>query len=152
MLSSQEEQNERRRVMLQDARLREQQQHGTMHAFAQSDAGTPLGRFSAISNAQVVGADPIPRYPAASAHQADPVGREPALGYRIDQMFPDGPDYSLGQDQGDAVVAPSSAPPVDDVEHTASPLSLGDPATEETAFPPQPGMVPKFRSPTPRRL
>jgi hypothetical protein len=87
MLSSQEEQAERRRVMAQDASLREQ--GGTFHQHAQADADTPRGRFSAVSNAYVVGSTAVPQYPAASGpFQRDPVPNEEPLGYAIDAVEP----------------------------------------------------------------
>ena len=119
--SAQEEQAERRRVFAQDQSV--PRQGTTFHQHAQADADIPRGRFSAIANAQVVGATAVPNYPAASAHQADPCGTEPPLGYRIDELEP----LELtteAQATGDAVVAPSSTTPlVDDVERAASSLS-----------------------------
>src|SRR5215472_13995550 len=82
MLSSQEEQAERRRVFAQDQSLR----GTTFHQHAQADADTPRGRFTAHERSTVVGAQPTINYPAAAAHQADPCGIEPPLGYRIDAM------------------------------------------------------------------
>ena len=73
MLSSQIEQEERKRTLDNDRKVRE---GGTFLAHALADAELPRGRFNAIANAQVVGAQPIPNYPAAAAHQADPCGPE----------------------------------------------------------------------------
>src|SRR5215471_21074574 len=115
MLSSQEEQEDRRRTMQNDARVREQ--GGTMHAHALAEAQTPRGRFSAVETTYVVGSKPTIAYPAAGAHQADPCGTEPPTGYRIDDL---GPEYSLAHGQGDAVDAPS---PGLMSERAASPLS-----------------------------
>ena len=115
MLSSQEEQEERRRVLAQDARVREQQ-GSTFHTFAQADADIP-GRFSAVAHATVVGADPIPNYPAAAAHQHDPCGLEPPIGYRIDAM----PDPEEPSTVHHAAVEQTGEPP------SASPLSRGSP-------------------------
>jgi hypothetical protein len=79
MLSSQEEQAERRRVFAQDQSL--PKQATTFHQFAQADADTPRGRFAAVSAAYVVGSTAVPQYPAASTpFQHDPVGDEPPLG------------------------------------------------------------------------
>lgn len=101
MLSKQEEDRERRETLLNDLKLRQQQEEprrvfaqdqslpnkaSTFHQFAQADAQTPRGRFSAVDAASVVGANPIPNYPPAAAHQRDPCGQEPSLGYRIDEM------------------------------------------------------------------
>jgi len=98
MLENQIDQHERRAVMQNEQRVREEQQRvfaqdqslpkeaTTMHQFAQADAETPRGRFSAVEAQVVVGANPIPNYPAAAHHQADPVGQEPPLGYAIDEL------------------------------------------------------------------
>jgi hypothetical protein len=93
MLSSQEEQAERRRVLAQDSSLRRQQreQGASFHQFAEADAATPRGRFSAVETAIVVGSTAVPPYPAAAAHQRDPVPIEPSLGYRIDDLNPSDP-------------------------------------------------------------
>src|SRR5262249_25324126 len=80
MLSSQEEMAERKRVLDNDRKVRE---GGTFHQFAEADANTPLGRFSAISNAYVVGSksDVASAYPAASsAHQTE-LPPEPPLSF-----------------------------------------------------------------------
>jgi hypothetical protein len=78
MLSSQEEQAERRRVFAQDQSV--QRQATTMHQFAQADAQTPRGRFSQIDAAYVVGSTALPQYPQASTpFQRDPVPDEPPL-------------------------------------------------------------------------
>jgi hypothetical protein len=83
MLSSQEEQAERRRVLANDQRVNEQS--GTFLSHTHMDE---RGRFAQVATAQIVGADPIPKYPAAAAHQRDPVPDEPGLGYRIDELEP----------------------------------------------------------------
>jgi hypothetical protein len=80
---AQREQHERARVLENDRRVREQGSAYIDH-YAQ-EAG---GRFSAIGAAQVVGASAVPNYPAAAAHQSDPCGPEPSLGYRIDELEP----------------------------------------------------------------
>jgi hypothetical protein len=86
MLSSQEEQAERRRVLANDQRVKEQS--GTFLSHTHMDEGA---RFSQVTSAQIVGADPIPKYPAAADHQRDPVPDEPALGYRIHGLNPSEP-------------------------------------------------------------
>jgi hypothetical protein len=93
MLENQIDQAERRAVMRNEQRVREEQrrvfapdqsepkQATTMHQFAQADAETPRGRFSAVGAAYVVGSTAIPQYPAASGpFQRDPVPDEPPLG------------------------------------------------------------------------
>ena len=93
MLSSQEEQEERRRVALQDADVRRQQQQaqgGTFHAHAQAQANELSGgRFAATGSPRVVGSTPNPsaQYPAASvAHQTELPPEEP-LGIDINAML-----------------------------------------------------------------
>ena len=88
MLSSQEEQIERRRVFAQDQSL--PKQATTFHQFAQADANTPRGRFSAVDAAYVIGSKPdvAGAYHPAAAHQRDPCGPEPSLGYAIDALDP----------------------------------------------------------------
>ena len=145
MLESQIDQAERRRVLDNDRKVRES---GTMHAHALADAQIPRGRFSAIDNAEVVGAKPFTNYPAAAAHQADPVPDEPPLGFAIDELEPtvspppveaQAPDPtslpplgdvgSLSQ-SGDPADVPASTAFVDDVERCGSPPSSGDLTTE----------------------
>src|SRR5215469_10927806 len=99
MLSSQEEQAERKRVLANDARVREQA--GTFMSRTHSEIG---GRYAGVGAQMVVGADPIPKYPAAAAHQHDPCGLEPPLGYRIDAMPEHEPLelFPLSQAQGNS--------------------------------------------------
>jgi hypothetical protein len=106
-------QAEKRRI------IREQQQQGTtfhQHAQAQADEMSQ-GRFAAIGHAQVVGAGPVPKYPAAAAHQSDPVGTEPPLGFSVDEMPFENPT-------GD--VSSGSAPPVEPGSASADAPSLLD--------------------------
>jgi hypothetical protein len=56
MLSSQKEQAERRRVLANDARVKDQT--GTFFSHTHMDEG---GRFAQVATAQIVGADPIPK-------------------------------------------------------------------------------------------
>ena len=100
MLSSQEQQEDRRRTMLNDARVREQT--GTMHAFAVSEAATPRGRYSQVTTENVVGAraDIASTYGACSPALAVQLPDEPPLGF-------DNP-----------ALEPSMAPPVSSVEVT----------------------------------
>src|SRR6516164_3563928 len=89
MLESQREQEETRRTLQNDQRVKQQREQGsTFHQFAEADAQTPRGRFSAVDAATVVGAQPTVNYPAAAAHQRDPVPKEEPLGYRIDALEP----------------------------------------------------------------
>jgi len=108
MLSNQEDQAERRRVLANDARVREQS--GTFFSHTHMDEG---GRFAQVSNAQIVGADRIPNYPAASvAHQIQ-LPDEPPLGFDNPALDHPGPDGDTGPDTG----------PTSDVRHGVGPLS-----------------------------
>jgi hypothetical protein len=119
MLSSQEDQIERRRVLANDQRVREQQGGSAYIDHYMQEAG---GRFSAHAAATVVGSKPdvASAYPPAAAHQADPCGPEPPTGYRIDQMIPDDPVVQQGQD-GPAPDVPASPLAVE--RSAGSPLS-----------------------------
>jgi len=105
--SDQEDQADKRRVLLQDADVRNRSRNGDTGTFLShthiDDAG---GRFAAVNAAKIIGQLPAiaESYPAASAaHQAE-LPPEPSLGFSIDEM----PDLE-----------PSTAPPVE---------STGDPA------------------------
>jgi len=107
-------QAEKRRI------IREQQQQGaTFHQHAQAQADEmSQGRFAATGTPIVTGATPVPKYPAAGAHQADPVGTEPPLAFSVDQVEP---------------IEPSAAPPVEDPTGCVSvslPVEPGAPAAE----------------------
>ena len=98
MLSRQEDQRERERVLRNDQRVRQQQEQGsrvfaqdqslrrtsTFHQHALADADTPRGRFSAVENATVIGSKSgvASAYPAGPAWCADPGAQcvEPPLG------------------------------------------------------------------------
>jgi hypothetical protein len=85
MLSRQEEEAERQAVLEND--LQVQRQAGTFFQHGVSQAAElSQGRFAAMGAPHVVGSAPAPRYPAAAAHQADPVPAEPPLGYSVDAM------------------------------------------------------------------
>ena len=145
MLSSQEDQAERVRTLLNDARVREQReqerrvfadqslpnQASTFHQHAVADAAMPLGRFSAISNAQIVGQGA--QYPPAGVHQRDPVGTEPPLGYSVDAMEP---STVLLSSSGEATRPTSSDDPSPLGRDDVGPFSQsGDPTTEGHAPP-----------------
>ena len=111
MLSDQEEQAEKRRVLLQDVdvRRRQQEQSGTFLSHTHiDDAG---GRFSAVNAAKVVGQSPAiaASYPAASAAHQTELPPEPSLGFSIDEM--PGLESSMAppvEATGDPADAPSS--------------------------------------------
>jgi len=85
-ISEQEDQAEKRRVLLQDADLRQQQeqaqreQGGTFFSHAQAQAGEfSGGRFGAIGTPNVIGTTPVPSYPAASPSWQIQLPDEPPL-------------------------------------------------------------------------
>src|SRR6516165_7594221 len=89
MTTDQEEQAEKRRVMLQDAGVRQQQQTSTFHQHAQAQADEiSQGRYRATGVPRVVGSTPTPasQYPAASAAYQTELPPEGQLGYRVDAM------------------------------------------------------------------
>jgi hypothetical protein len=136
MLSRQEEDRERRQVLKNDARVRDQQ---GVSAYIDHQHDEMLGRFSQIGATNVIGSTAVPQYPAASAHQRDPVPIEPPLGYRIDDLNPSDPvelpSFSQ-QETGDPTAPSSTIPLIDDVERVGSPLSpSGDPAGASFASP-----------------
>ena len=113
MLSSQEDQRDRRETQRQDLSVRRQQEQtgGTMHAFAVADASTPRGRYSQVTTENVVGAkaDIASAYAACSPALAVQLPDEPPLGEDNPALHPLGP-ASPAQAPG-----PTSAPPLADV-------------------------------------
>jgi len=112
MLTDQEEQAEKRRVMLQDADVRNRSRNGDTGTFLShthiDDAG---GRFAAVNAAKIVGQSPAiaASYPAASAaHQTELPPEEP-LGYSVDAMPELEPSTAPSVEAtGDPAQAPSS--------------------------------------------
>jgi len=125
MLESQIDQHERKRVLENDRKVRE---GGTMHAHALADAETPRGRFSAISNAYVVGSKPMiaSSYPACSPALAVQLPDEPPLGLDNPALLE---PSVLAEAQGNSSGAVAPSVPLD-VERTAPSLSFGDPTSE----------------------
>jgi hypothetical protein len=117
MLSSQEEQIERRRVFAQDQSL--PKQATTFHQFAQADANTPRGRFSAVDAAYVIGSKPdvASAYPAGPAWCADPGSQllEPPLGLDNPALEPSAV-FSSVEDSAPVSEVPSSSAHAGDVE------------------------------------
>src|SRR5215472_2496030 len=112
MLTDQEEQAEKRRVMLQDADVRNRSRNGDTGTFLShthiDDAG---GRFAAVNAAKIVGQSPAiaASYPAASAAHQTELPPEPSLGFSIDEM--PGLESSVApptEVPGDPADAPSS--------------------------------------------
>jgi hypothetical protein len=87
MLSSQEEMEDRKRVLENERKLRE---GGTMHAHALADASTPMGRFTQVNATSVVGsrADVAGAYPACSPALAVQLPDESPTGYAIGAVEP----------------------------------------------------------------
>ena len=89
MTTDQEEQAERRRVLLQDADVRNRSRNGNTGTYLShthiDDAG---GRFAQVNAAKIVGQSPAiaAAYPAASAAHQTELPPEPSLGFSIDEM------------------------------------------------------------------
>ena len=124
MLSKQEEDAERRATLENDRKVREQQRGTTFHQYAQSTANDDAGgRWASVNAVSVVGAAPAVRYPAAAAHQRDPAGVEPPLGYDVNEMpglepSTDNSSLAAVEETGGA-----EAPSTSGVEHAAPPSS-----------------------------
>jgi hypothetical protein len=130
MREDQIDQAERRATLENDRLVREQQQRGsTFHQHAQSAANdTGGGRFASLGAPHVVGSEPAARYPAAGAHQCDPTGPEPALGFSVDDMpalaNPADVPVSPSAETGGAEAPSKSPPPSSGLsEHAAPPSS-----------------------------
>jgi hypothetical protein len=123
-LSRQEEQAERRRVFAQDQST--PNQATTMHQFAQADAQTPRGRFTAHEQSTVVGAQPTVNYPAGPAWSADPGSQcdEPPLGLDNSEPLAVEPAGSSLSQSGDPAVVSFPSPPV-----TSSDVKVGRQST-----------------------
>jgi hypothetical protein len=123
MREDQIDQAERRATLENDLRVLEQRRGSTMHQFAQSAANdTGGGRFASLGAPHVTGSAPVPKYPAAGAHQADPVGTEPPLGFSINEMpgseLPS-TNLSVVEETGGAA-APSAPPDVEPAPPSSS--------------------------------
>jgi len=128
-----EEQIERRRVFAQDQSL--PNRATTFHQFAQADAQTPRGRFSAIAGATVVGANPPIDYPAGPTWSADPGAQcvEPPLGFDNPAFEP---STALLSSSDEATGPTSDDPSPLGQRSGVSPFSaIDDPATEGLAPP-----------------
>jgi len=133
ILSRQEEERERRETLENDRLVREQQRGSTFHQHAVSQAADLAGgRFGSLGAPHVVGSQPTPRYPAAAAHQADPVGPEPPTGYDVNAM----PGFESSTDL--SAVESSAAPPAEATGGAAAapPASCSLSSDVERAAPP----------------
>ena len=84
-----ESQAERRRVLQNDARLREQSRNGDTGTYLSHTHSEVGGRFAVTEHQTITGviSPSPPPLPANSPwHGSDPVPDEPPLGYRIDAM------------------------------------------------------------------
>jgi hypothetical protein len=121
--SAQDEMAERRRVLLQDASVRE---GSTYHQHAMADAQTPKGRFTAEAHSSIVGqsADPWPKMPEGNPWAGpDLVGPEPPLSAHDNPALLEQPPALPAQ--GNSGDAPS---PTSLCDVAASPsFSSGDP-------------------------
>lgn len=81
------DQAERKAVLKNDRRVREEREREptTMFAMAQAADLDGGGRYSGRERPAVTGAAPAPMLPAAS-WQHDPTGPEPRLGFRVDDL------------------------------------------------------------------
>jgi hypothetical protein len=121
MLESQIEMIDRKRVLENERKLREEQ-GSTFLAQTTNDTG---GRFAQIGAAHVVGSTAIPQYPQASTpFQSDPVGLEPPLGLDNPALEPLELPVAQGN-SGEPASDPAPSPPPGDVERrdVGSPLS-----------------------------
>src|SRR5215469_12863552 len=118
MLTDQEEQAEKRRVMLQDADVRNRSRNGDTGTYLShthiDDAG---GRFAAVNAAKIVGQLPTiaASYPAASAAHQTELPPEPSLGFSINEM--PGLESSMATSSSSSVEVtgdPADAPLSDD--------------------------------------
>jgi hypothetical protein len=83
-----EDQVERRRVLINDARARDHSRNGDTSSYINHYSPEMGGRFSNVGAATVVGQspNPYPPLPENNPWRSDPVPPEPPLGYRIDAM------------------------------------------------------------------
>jgi hypothetical protein len=113
MLSRQEEEQERRETLENDRKLLEAERQRilregtTFHQFAQSQIDDEAGgRFRAISPKAVIGAAPIPSYPAASTSWQIQLPDEPPLGFDNPALDETSTVHSPVGATGDPVAAP----------------------------------------------
>jgi hypothetical protein len=106
--SKAEEQAERRRVLQNDARVREQ--GATFMSHTHSDAG---GRFAKIGAASVIGSTAVPQYPAASAAHQIQLPDEPPLGFDNPELEPPTMPSPVEAQAGGPADAPATPLPVE---------------------------------------
>ena len=110
LLTKHIEEQQRLEVLRNDLRVRNR--GSTLSQFAQSEADTPRGRFTAHEQSTVIGVTSL-NYPAASAHQFDPCGPEPPLNLDVNALEPTGEPHelraSLNASEPPTVAAPPAA-------------------------------------------
>jgi hypothetical protein len=119
MLSSQEEQHERRETLENDRKIREQTGTFLSHTHI-DDAG---GRFVAVNAATIVGQTPAPNYPAASPSWQIQLPDEPPLGFDNPALDETSTSPASVEATGGAESAPLSP---SSVERPAPPSSSPD--------------------------
>jgi hypothetical protein len=124
-----ESQAEKRRVLINDARVREQSRNGDTSSYIDHYSPEMGGRFSHQGAATVIGQSPVPAYPSASSPWCGPdlVGDEPPLGFDVNALEPAaGPPASPAAGPGEpAPDAPSA--PVASLTETDVELGVGSP-------------------------
>src|SRR6516165_9193594 len=123
--SDQEDQDERRRVLRNDARVRDQSRNGDTGTYLSHTRSEVGGRFAVTEHQTITGvvSPAPPPLPANSPwHGSDPVPDEPPLGYRIDAMPGDELDES-------STGVPPVSPPVAADDQADARSSDGGPAT-----------------------
>jgi hypothetical protein len=125
-------QSEKRSVLRNDQRVREQSQNGDTSSYIDHYSPEMGGRYSSEGAATVVGMtpNPYPPMPENNPWRSDPVPNEPPLGYRIDalpELEPSTVDPVVEVTGAPAGAAPSSefhSPARDDVESDDAGASL----------------------------
>jgi hypothetical protein len=102
--SDQEDQAEKRRVLINDACVREQSRNGDTGTYLSHTHSELGGRFALTEHQTITGvvSPAPPPLPVNSPwHGSDPVPDEPPLGYPIDAMPTDEPSTSAVEATGD---------------------------------------------------
>jgi hypothetical protein len=128
---------EKAEVLANDRRVREQTGTFMSHTHDDLDLG---GRFAKQTPQTVIGASPVPQYPAGPAWSHDPTGIEPPFPLDVNQMQPCGEAHEIaassarsgdagigsGELDGGAVAAPASGSSSSDAVETAAPPTFSD--------------------------
>jgi hypothetical protein len=127
-LSRQEEMQDRNEYLENEKALRGASSQGSSFAqFAASEAGTPLGRFSAISNPTVIGAEATPNYPQGPAWCSADQGLEPPFPVDISAQEPTGEAFEIARSRAESSAGSGSL-------QSQAPTS--NPASGEPSAPP----------------